>query len=252
MSEESKELQTESATTEVSTDRAQERLAALAAHIKKNVKITGTGISPTLTGKLKFPSGDEVDYLDVVVLDYRYRNQYFASAYNPNNMQPCECFAIGYEENDLLVPSELSPEVQAVACAECDKNQWGSSPSGKGKACSNQLMLAVMLPDTAESADIMVVKASPTSLKSVKTHLLRSTELFGHPINCITRLTVDTSRGWATIKAEIIGRNNAPEQHVQYLDTAGQVLEAPPVSPSQATAKDPTHNLKGSGREARA
>lgn len=228
----------------------QARLNALASRIKKNIKLSGTSIALTVNGTLRFPSGDEVDTFQAVVLDYRYRNIYYPERYNPNDPKPAACFAVGYEQNELLVPSELAPDIQSASCSTCKQNEWKSSRTGTGKACSNQLLLAVMLPDLDHSEEIMIIKASPTSLRKASTYLLRATELYGHPINCVTEFKVDIERGWPTLVCTAVGKNLDPEKYVSYLETAGKVLEASPI-PATASGQEVPHTPKGSGRAPR-
>ena len=45
-------------------------------------------------------------------------------------------------------------------------NQFGSSPTGGGKACKNTRLLAVLPPDADDETEIWTLKVSPTALKN--------------------------------------------------------------------------------------
>ena len=53
-----------------------------------------------------------------------------------------------------------------MTCSVCPKNEWGSSPTGSGKACKNQLRLLVIAPDADEGTEPLTLYVSPTALKN--------------------------------------------------------------------------------------
>lgn len=118
------------------------------------------------------PDGSKTrESIRVVVLDFVSRNEYYEGAYNKDDMSPPACFAINADPRQLA-PSANSPDIQNEGdCATCPMNQYGSAPSGAGKACKNTRVLAVMLEGVdgappAEDAEIWTIKVSPTALKS--------------------------------------------------------------------------------------
>jgi hypothetical protein len=100
--------------------------------------------------------------LDLVIVDFVSSNKFYEGAYDPNNITPPACFAIG-DSPTTLVPSVNSPLKQSDSCATCPMNQFGSS--GKGKACSNARLLAVLPPDADADTPIWLLSVSPTALK---------------------------------------------------------------------------------------
>jgi hypothetical protein len=89
-------------------------------------------------------------------------NNYFGNKpYDPQKPTPPICFAIGRGANNLI-PSDSSPDKQSDNCQVCPNNQWKSA--GKGKACKNTKMLAILPPDADTETPIMFLRLSPTAL----------------------------------------------------------------------------------------
>ena len=112
------------------------------------------------------PDGTKTrESLQLVVVDFVSRNEYYESAYNKDDITPPNCFAI-HPEPKQLVPSDNSPDKQCDDCASCPMNQFGSAPTGAGKACKNTRVLAVMPPDADDDTEIWTLKVSPTAIKA--------------------------------------------------------------------------------------
>lgn len=108
------------------------------------------------------PNGDTADLLTAIVVDFVYTNNYYEGAFDPNNIVPPNCFAISVEPTGAI-PSENSPDRQDDSCQKCWANQFGSA--GKGKACRNSVLLALLPPDANEETPLMVISVSATALK---------------------------------------------------------------------------------------
>lgn len=112
------------------------------------------------------PDGTKTrEALQLVVVDFVSRNEYYEGTYNPNEITPPACFAI-HPEPKQLAPSDNSPDKQSDVCLGCPMNEFGSSPTGGGKACKNTRLLAVLPPDADEDTEIWTLKVSPTALKA--------------------------------------------------------------------------------------
>ena len=93
--------------------------------------------------------------LDVVVLGAVREHQYFPERYDPNNIQPPLCWAIGMEEGTMGPDAQLVTEAQSDNCADCKMFEWGSDPNGgRGKACKEKRRLA-FISATALQDDIL-------------------------------------------------------------------------------------------------
>lgn len=99
--------------------------------------------------------------LDVVIVGAVRENQYFPERYDPNNIQPPLCWALGIEAEGMKPDPALVTEVQNTdpkrsgECADCPQFEWGSDPNGgRGKACKEKRRLA-LVPVSALETGIM-------------------------------------------------------------------------------------------------
>lgn len=145
---------------------------------------TGNNIKVTQDKKFLLPDGNKVDGpLELVVVDFTSRNEYYEGSYDPNNITSPLCFAINPVPKDM-VPSANAPEKQCDDCASCPMNQFGSA--GKGKACKNMRVLAVLPPDADESTPMWLLKVSPTAIKGFDSFVGGVNRTFGMPPIAVT------------------------------------------------------------------
>jgi hypothetical protein len=141
-----------------------EAIAALRARL-----LAPTGDKIKISNKqFKLPSGDTLDFLDVVIVDFVYYNTYYEGAYDPNNIVPPNCFSIGLEQKSMT-PSANAPDSQCESCSGCWANEFGSS--GKGKACQNRVLMAVLPSDANEETPFAILDISPTAVKGFSSYL---------------------------------------------------------------------------------
>lgn len=149
-------------------------LANEVALLKKSIaQPSGNRITVKPTGNFILPDGMDLgDNIQVVVLDFASANRLYIQNYDPNNISPPDCFAIGKILHEMA-PDPLSPQPQSANCSQCPLNAFGSSSNGRGKACKNSRELAVLLidPDNPESANdpgapIYTMSLPPKALKS--------------------------------------------------------------------------------------
>jgi hypothetical protein len=141
-----------------------EAVAALRARL-----MAPTGDKVKISNKtFKLPSGDVLDFLDVVVVDFVYYNVYYDAAFDSNNITPPTCFALNPEPKGMA-PSSNSPEGQCEQCSGCWANEFGSN--GKGKACSNRVLVAILPTDAKEDTPFAILDISPTAVKGFSSYL---------------------------------------------------------------------------------
>lgn len=151
--------------TSTSVVSIQEQLRAQAAAMaERTAPPSGSKITITQDKKFKLPDGSTTaGPLQLVIVDFVARNKFYEGAFDKDNIAPPACFAIG--QNPLkLVPSANSPIKQSADCGSCPMNQFGSD--GKGKACKNGRVLAVLPPDADADTPLWTLEVSPTALKS--------------------------------------------------------------------------------------
>lgn len=134
-----------------------------------------------------------------VVLDFIQFNNYYKGAWNPNNPQLPVCWALG-RNSKTLVPSPNAPHPQHTSCVGCPKDEWGSSGTGKGKACKNQYRLILATVDGGLEQQPMSLYVSPSGMKHWSNYvrdLKKDHELL--PVQVITKIAFDPNAPYPTL-----------------------------------------------------
>jgi len=179
---------------------AQEISKRIAAPSGDRIKVDSHGFT--------LPDGTSGEEMHVVVVDFLSSNVYFDRPYNKDNPSPPACFAIGREPT-TLVPSENSPVRQADACAGCPLNQFGTALTGKGKACKNTRLLAVMplkaVTEAQEDAPIYILQVPPTSLKVFDKYVSSLAARFKmSPVGVATKITPNKALDYAAPLFDVV------------------------------------------------
>lgn len=130
--------------------------------------------------QFKLPSGDTLDYLDVVIVDFVYYNVYYEGSFDANKIVPPNCFSLSVDLQGMA-PSQNSPEVQSECgtCKGCWANEFGSS--GKGKACQNRVLMAVLPTDATADTPFAILDISPTAVKGFGSYVQSVIRSFQRP-----------------------------------------------------------------------
>lgn len=84
----------------------------------------------------------------VIVIANTLENSYYDEPFAEGQRVSPKCFAFARKEGDLEPHEAVDQndyfERQADSCPECPMNQYGTARTGKGKACSNVMRLAVI------------------------------------------------------------------------------------------------------------
>jgi len=170
--------------------------------------------------------------MDVCVLDFAWFMVHYPGVYNSNNPQQPNCFAIGRDkpESGLLKPHESVTNPQFTDCAGCPKNEWGSAPTGKGKACKNQRRLIIVPPKFTEDTEAMTIYVSPKGLKNFDTYASRLKNEHGIlPVQAITKVEFDANQSYPLLQFSFVEKhdqlNLAWALRERYQDLLFRVLE---------------------------
>ena len=141
----------------------QEQLRAQAEAMSEKTAPAGGNQIRMEAGQFTLPDGTKTPGpLELVIVDFASRHNFYEGKYDPKNIAPPACFAIG--TNPLkMTPSKNAPVPQASDCQSCAMNMFGSD--GNGKACKNSRMLAVLSPDADEDTPMWLLQVSATALK---------------------------------------------------------------------------------------
>jgi hypothetical protein len=188
-----------------------EQLAKEAAEISKRIAApSGDRIRFNSNRSLVTPDGNEGEELEVVIVDFVSSNLYYDGPYDRDNPQPPACFAIGAEPS-MLFPSPNSPSPQASGCAACPNNQFGSA--GKGKACKNTRLIAVMpVSLDGEESPIWIMSVPPTSMKSFDAYVQSlASKHKTIPLGVVTRISLDQGVQFAAPRFSVVRPLKAEE-----------------------------------------
>ena len=211
--------------------------AMLAKQVASDIERLGaTGgkdaIRVTQDKKFELPDGQLADELDVIVVDFVYRNEYYLGNFNRKQITPPACFAISATSSDMAA-SDNSPMKQSESgCSVCQQNQFGSSPNGDGKACKNTVYLAVLPPDATEDTPVWVIKSSPTAVKHFNGYVSKVARTAQVPVSAVTtKLFFDPSSTYVSLRFEPIGVNPSFELTARRQNEARhRLMQEPDVS----------------------
>lgn len=158
----------------------QEALKAQAASLADRIA-PGGGNKIRITQDKKFvlPDGTKTEGpLELVIVDFMTTHNFYETAFDKNNIVPPGCFAIGPNPKDMT-PSKNSPNLQSDSCQGCPMNEFQSGANGKGKACSNNRLLAVLPPDADEDTPLWTLSVSATALRAFDGYVQGVNRTFG-------------------------------------------------------------------------
>lgn len=119
-------------------------------------------------GSATFKNMDLGSEFDVVILAAAAQKTWYDRPYVKDDVISPACWYVGTESETEWAPSELSPVRQSDTCVECPLNAYGSSSTGKGKACGEKYRLAMVAADDTECKEIGVMTIPTTSIKNFK------------------------------------------------------------------------------------
>lgn len=142
----SKALATTAKNTAIQPLQPWEEEAAKEARDEKSREVLGLPRITHQAGQLKLDDKPVVgNKLSLIVVDYKFANQWFAEKFQPGVAATPACYAFGNEEAGMA-PHPAAPKPQATSCAICPKNVFGTAEMGRGKACQNTRRLLVVVP----------------------------------------------------------------------------------------------------------
>lgn len=202
--------------------------AQLASLSERTAPATGNAIRITQGKEFILPSGEKTDQLQVVVVDFTSRNEFYEGMFDKDNISPPACFAIGSSPNKLT-PSVNSPVKQADTCAECPMNAFGSAQNGKGKACKNTRVLAVLPPGADADTPIWTLKVSPTGIKGFDGWVQSVARTFQTmPVGVVATVGFSPSSDYASLVFSDAVPNEMVAEHFARQEEARQILAAEP------------------------
>lgn len=169
-----------------------QKFAKYAKEQKEQVKNIGSGGVGVKFGRGSITVGGSTvpgGKLECVILGSCALNAWYDADYDPNDVQPPDCYAFSIVSDDPeMAPHEQATNKQSDLCADCEKNVFGSAKTGRGKACGNNIRLGLVTAKDAEdanaisTAELATAKVSPTNLKNFAGYLKAIEEEHGRPL----------------------------------------------------------------------
>lgn len=162
---------------------------------------TSTRVSAKKTG-FALPTGVQLDELEIVPIGMSYINALYTKRYVPGQIESPTCWSVSLDANGM-VPSDKSDKVQHTQCDGCPKNEWGSSPTGGGKACGNKIRVAFVTPDATTDSPVYTIDLAPTSTKP----FIQTVRSLGErPMQTVIfKLSLDTKVDYPKVLTELDG-----------------------------------------------
>lgn len=150
--------------------------------------------------------------MPAIVLAGVRQNLLYEGAYNPSSPSSPTCAAVDLVGDETLMAPP--PGGKSATCQECEFNAWGSG-SGRGKACKNQVKLAIFPYgeeiDYTKGGKGAMLNLSPVALTDWSIYTDHITDDLGRPLlSVITNFEVEVlSQGFA-VKPTFGGIINDP------------------------------------------
>lgn len=186
--------------------------------------------------EFKLNGEDLGDLLTVVIVADAYEHAYYDSAFNKDDPLPPACFALAEMEDDLgLHDSSPAPQCDTGMCADCEWNEFGSSDTGRGKACKNSRRLALLAVETDEDGnptgvafgEMPHLRIPPTSLGNYRGYIKRSNKVTRRPAWAyVTEIGFDPDAEYETLTFRLVAPIDNPEEINQIDELRAGALEA--------------------------
>jgi hypothetical protein len=187
----------------------QEQLRKDLATLKDRVE-PPSGFTISTKGKtFTLPDGtSDPGPMNCIILDWCTANVYFEGIYNPQDVKPPVCWALGRRVAEME-PSLHAPKQQHNACKGCPQNEWGSAGGGsKGKACKNTRRVLIARPDADEATQPWIISVSPTGLKHFDKYINTLADLETHPIELVTEISFEASEAYPSLRFKSINKHD--------------------------------------------
>jgi len=209
----------------------------------------GSGLKISTKGKrFTLPDGTKTtDPLSLVILDFIAINKFYQGKYDAENPEAPACFAISVNPKNMI-PSANSPVRQSDACNGCPLNEFKSADNGKGKACKNGRMLAVLSPDADEDDDIWLIEVSPTGLKGFDNYVAGLARMGMTPMEMITTVSLDEAQDYPVLQFSNPVPNENLAVHFARQEEAKKLLATEPDVSSFKKAEPPPAKKQANAR----
>lgn len=202
----------------------EDRIKSRLANVNTNTPAPASKKISTKGSQFTLPNGSSsAGPLNCIIVDYVNMNSYYPDAYDPNNIKPPSCYAIGRNITELA-PHATVEDKQADACMTCKWNEFGSA--GRGKACKNKVVLAVLPEGFDAESELFTLQVSPTGLKVWASYVRMLSEQGVDPVQVITSINFKEGVTYPTLTFRHIGGNERVQEVAPFLPEADTLLNS--------------------------
>jgi hypothetical protein len=201
----------------------QERIAARLANVDKSTQAPTSKRISVKGSKFTLPDGKTSDGpLNCVIVDYINTNAFYPGAYNPNDIQPPVCSAVG-RDLETMGPVESATSV-STHCKGCPNNEFGSA--GRGKACGNAITLALLPEGYDGTSELLTIKVSATGISGWSSYVRSLAGQGVDPMQVVTSIDFKPGVTYPSLIFKSIGGNESLDIAGQFMTVADSMLNA--------------------------
>lgn len=182
-----------------------EQLSREAQEIGKRLQ-GGGGSKIRANGNVGFrlPDGSETAEIEGIIVDFYAMNAFYDRPFDRDNPSPPACYALGEMPSTLAPPKDV-PDRQAETCSVCPMNAFGSADNGKGKACRNKRILAIVPEEGAAEVELSLLDVPPGSVAKFDAYVAGlSAKHQTVPVGVVTKITLDKSQQYFSPRFEVV------------------------------------------------
>ena len=205
-------------------------------HLKERVEPPSGFMISTKGKTFTLPDGSaDEGPLICVVLDWITGNTYFEGIYNPKNIKPPVCWALGRNVSEVTASKNAPKPQHDGPCKGCKQNQWESDPGGgKGKACKNTRRLLVVPVGAGEDTSPWVLSVSPTGLKHFDKYVNTLSDTGVHPIEVVTEISMEPTEDYPSLRFKVDTKHDKVEMMWALKEKGQEILFQEPKPEEKA------------------
>lgn len=198
----------------------------------------------------------------VALVDVR-ENLFYEGRFDPDTPATPVCFAFGNTDGSEvgMAPHETSPQPQHETCKGCPQNAFGSSDTGKGKACKNIVRMSVIAwgdgsREQLDACELAFVKLPVTSTKNWGAYIKAIGAKLGvGPQQVVTRMYVEPDeKNQFSVRFDLveqIDRKLLPTVMKRAAEAEREIVPAKPYEPFERDERpaSPPRRGKPQGRQ---
>lgn len=220
---------------------------------KEEQRLAPVGGSNISTRNGQFSVGGDVlgKELEVVILNHARWKTYYDRPFDPDNPTVPACFAVSSscdrESVNSMEPEDIAPAKQNDICFTCDQNQFGSALQGDGKACRDQIHLAVIAADDLgdDEPEVRILSVPPTSMGQYNMAAKKATKVLKVPLwACVTKVTIVPHKAAFRLEFEIESLIEDDDKLAMLEQKAESILETLMELPDVSLYEPPAKNKR--------